>query len=188
MSRASITRWLNELRQGHSSAAQHLWETYFGRLVQLAHRRLQGAPRRAADEEDVALSAFKSFCQGVQQGRFSQLADRHNLWPLLVAITMHKCVDLVRREARRPTEALPAADVLFSQEPSPELAAQMADELTRLLSLLDATGDAELRPIALGKMQGATTEELAERFGCVRRTIERKLHVIARVWEREAGA
>src|SRR5262249_47464586 len=156
--------------------AQPLWEMYFGRLVRLAHRRLQGAPRRAADGEDVALSAFKSFCQGVQQGRFSQLADRHNLWPLLVAITMHKCVDRLLRQGRRPTEALPPADVLFSQEPSPELAAQLADDLAHLLCLLDATGDAELRPIALGKMQGATTEELAVRFGCVRRTIERKLH------------
>src|SRR5688572_81469 len=90
MARESITRWLNELRDGDTKAAQPLWETYFRRLVQLANRRLHRAPRRAADEEDVALSAFKSFCMGVQQGKFPRLADRDDLWPLLVAITAHK--------------------------------------------------------------------------------------------------
>ena len=73
---------------------------YFRRVVGLARRRLRGVPRRAADEEDVALSAFDSFFAAAAAGRFPQLADRHNLWPLLVSITAHKCVDLVRRESR----------------------------------------------------------------------------------------
>jgi hypothetical protein len=48
-----------------SSAARNLWEAYFNRLVGLARTKLRTAPRRAADEEDVALSAFDSFCCGV---------------------------------------------------------------------------------------------------------------------------
>jgi DNA-directed RNA polymerase specialized sigma24 family protein len=183
----SITRWIGELREGEQAAAEKLWEVYFQRLLRLARGRLESAPRRAADEEDVALSAFHSFCRGARQGRFPRLADRHALWPLLVAITSHKCVDLRRREGRRPAAELPAAEVLLSESPSPDFEARVAEELDRLLSLLDATGDPDLRPIALGRMQGESAAEMAARMGCVRRTVERKLGIVARVWEREAG-
>ena len=50
----SVTYWLSELKAGNQDAAQHLWERYFQRLVELARNKLQNAPRRAADEEDVA--------------------------------------------------------------------------------------------------------------------------------------
>src|SRR5262249_15198784 len=64
------------------AAAQKLWEGYFQKMVGLARQKLQGLPRRAADEEDVALSAFNSFCLGAGAGRFPQLSDRDSLWPL----------------------------------------------------------------------------------------------------------
>lgn len=189
----SITCWIGKLKTGDALAAQRLWEVYFARLVKLARRRLALAPRRAADEEDVALSAFHSLCLGAQEGRYSLLADRVNLWSLLVAITAHKCVALVRRENRQKrgggaADALPSFDELISREPTPEFAAQVADQLDRLLALLDATGDLDLRPIALGKMQGETVPEIATRLGCSRRTIERKLQVIARLWGHEGEA
>jgi RNA polymerase sigma factor (sigma-70 family) len=188
----SITRWIGRLKRGDVSAAQHLWEAYFARMVTLARHRLQTTPRRAADEEDVALSAFNSFCQGAKEGRFNLLADRHNLWPLLVSITAHKCVDLVRREnrlkRRSQNDAVRDFDELISQEPTPAFAAEVADQLDRLLAALDATGDAELRPIALAKMQGDSAADVAARLGCTRRTIERKLQVIVRIWEREGQA
>src|SRR5262249_25246064 len=56
----SVTVWIAELREGDSRAAQRLWEGYFRRLVELARHKLLGRPRAAADEEDVALSAFDS--------------------------------------------------------------------------------------------------------------------------------
>jgi hypothetical protein len=59
----SVTRWIGQLQDGDALAAQQLWQRYFHRLVSLARQRLRGAPRRAADEEDVALSAFASFCR-----------------------------------------------------------------------------------------------------------------------------
>ena len=60
-SEQSISRWLAQLQAGDRTAAQKLWERYFQRLVGLARKKLQGMPRRAADEEDIALSAFASF-------------------------------------------------------------------------------------------------------------------------------
>jgi hypothetical protein len=80
----SVTQWMNELAQGDELAAERLWQRYHEQLVRLAGKRLGGARRRAADEEDVMLSAFNSFCQGLAAGRFPWLSDRHDLWKLLV--------------------------------------------------------------------------------------------------------
>src|SRR5262245_43166917 len=97
----SVTHWLGQLQAGDPAAAQPLWQRYFRRLVGLARQRLRHAPRRAADEEDVALSAFDSFCRGAEQGKFPRLHDRDNLWRLLVALTARKAVDLIRHEDRQ---------------------------------------------------------------------------------------
>src|SRR4051812_18487172 len=96
----SVTQWIDGLRRGDPGAAQRLWERYYHRLVSLARRRLQSAYRRAADEEDVALSAFDNFCRGAEEGRFPRLADLHELWRLLVVIAARKAGHLVRREGR----------------------------------------------------------------------------------------
>src|SRR5580692_7564477 len=98
----SVTQWISALKQGHQSAAQGLWEAYFRRLVGLAHARLRDAPRRIADEEDVALSAFDSFCRGARAGQFPRLDDRNDLWQILVLITVRKAIDL-RKYERRPS-------------------------------------------------------------------------------------
>src|SRR5262245_31843286 len=100
----SATRWIGDLKAGGDSAAQHLWERYFHRLVHLARARLRAARRAGAiaDEEDAALSAFDSFCRGATAGRFPQLADRNGLWRLLVVITLRKVMDqAVRQSARK---------------------------------------------------------------------------------------
>ena len=190
----SVTRWLGQLQAGDPAAAQQLWERYFRRLVGLARKRLRGAARRATDEEDVALSAFDSFCRGAERGRFPDLADRDGLWRLLVLMTARKAAHLRRDEGRqkRGGGAQFAADTpgdpdeesvlgqVLSREPTPEFAAQMSDECERLLRGL---GDAELRSVALWRMEGDSVAEIAARLGCVSRTVERKLQVIRTLWE-----
>ena len=188
MSAGSVTNWLQALQVGDPEAAQKLWERYFQRLVSLARSRLRGAPRRAEDEEDVALSAFDSFCRGARQGRFPRLADRNDLWRLLVVITARKACDL-RQRAGRPHG--PAADPLgdaieqvVGTEPTPEFAAQVAEEYRRLL---DKLGDDELRCIAVWKMEGHTNEEVAAKLGCSPPTVERRLRLIRALWADERG-
>jgi DNA-directed RNA polymerase specialized sigma24 family protein len=97
----SVTHWVRELQAGNHLAAEKLWQGYFHRLVGLARAKLKNRPRRVADEEDVALSAFHSFCRGAEQGRFPQLSDRDDLWQLLVVITARKAADLVQQECRQ---------------------------------------------------------------------------------------
>jgi RNA polymerase sigma factor (sigma-70 family) len=185
-----LTCWLEQWKAGDSEAAQKLWEHYFEEVVNLARRKLQGAPRRAADEEDVAQNAFMSLCRGMERKRFPKLDDREDLWRLLVVITKGKAFDLAAQErAQKRGGGFHAAsdfdfENLFSKEPTPEFASQVAEEYQRLLAKLE---DAELRQIALWKMEGDTNEEIAEKLGCVLRTVERRLNLIRKMWSAEIG-
>ncbi len=53
--------------------------------------------------------------------------------------------------------------------------------------LLTALGDAELRQVALLRMDGHSVEEVAHRVGCAPRTVKRKMQLIRDIWAREAG-
>jgi len=200
-SSTSVTQWIDRLKAGDPEAAQQLWERYFRRLVGLARKKLRAAPRRAADEEDVALSAFDSFCRGVEQDRFPQLHDRLDLWQLLVLLTARKASDLAQHERRQkrgggavldeaalpcPTDSSAQGaplDQIKGPEPTPAFAAQVAEECHRLLERLDSP---ELRDVALRKVEGYGNEEIAAQLGCGLRTVERRLRLIRSIWEQEA--
>src|SRR5262245_4070602 len=97
---SSVTTIIVGLKHGDSAAAQKLWVQYFDQLVAAARRRLGTAPRRAYDEEDVALSVFTSLCRGAERGNFTKLTNREDLWALLLALTRQKAVDRIRHEQR----------------------------------------------------------------------------------------
>jgi DNA-directed RNA polymerase specialized sigma24 family protein len=195
----SVTHWFDEVRRGDSLAAQKLWERYFPELVRLAREKLRGVPCRVADEEDVALSAMDSFFHAAQEGRFPDLADRHDLWRLLLRMTARKVVDLRRHETRQrrgggrvrnepaavgagsASGPLGLAQVL-GDAPTPAFAAIMAEECQRLLGRLT---DPDLRALAVAKMEGYTNQEIAQRSGCSVRTVERRLHLIRKMWQHE---
>src|SRR5262249_5911363 len=96
----SVTEWLGRLLGGDPAAAHPLWERYVHRPVAGARHKLAGTPRGAADEEDVALSAFDSFCRAARQHRFPRLDDRDDLWMLLLLLTDRKASDQ-RKHATR---------------------------------------------------------------------------------------
>jgi DNA-directed RNA polymerase specialized sigma24 family protein len=185
-SEGSITGWLGRLQAGDSAAVQQVWERYFRRLVGLARQRLRGAARQAADEEDVALSAFESFCRHAEQGRFPGLHDRDGLWRLLVVLTSRKAAHLVRDEGRRKrgggADGTADLERVLSREPDPEFAAQVAEECRRLLRRL---GDPLLESVALWRLEGYSVEEIATRLGCAPRSVKRKLRTIRESWEGE---
>jgi DNA-directed RNA polymerase specialized sigma24 family protein len=198
-SNGSVSRLIDGLVVGDEAAIQQLWELYFRRLVGLARKKLADTPRRAADEEDVALSAFDSFCRNAERGLFPQLLDRDSLWRVLVVITARKAAHQIRDEGRLKrgggavmrtetsgVEDEPLVlDELLSREPSPEFAALAAEEHQRLLRVL---GDDELRSVALWRMEGYTVEEIAERLGYAPRSVKRKLQLIRGIWEKEGLA
>ena len=142
------------------------------------------------DEADIALSAFQSFCRGAAAGRFPRLSDRHDLWRLLLFITAQKVCDhhehhrALKRGGGAAHVGSVSLDEVVSDEPTPEFAAMLAEQVERLLAHLD---DATLRDIAIWKMEGFTNEEIAARLGCALKTVSNKLKLIRMKWEREAA-
>jgi DNA-directed RNA polymerase specialized sigma24 family protein len=189
-SEGSVTGWIGRLQAGDAEAAQRLWDRYFQRLVGLARKKLHTTPFRS-NEEDVALSAFHSFCQGARQGKFPNLADRDNLWGLLITITSRKVCGFIEHEMRdRRCPGPVDSDVaqLVDREPDPAFAAQVADQFQ---GLLDRLADPVLQSIALWKMEGFTNQEIAAKLSETRRhherTVERKLKLIREVWAQEVN-
>jgi DNA-directed RNA polymerase specialized sigma24 family protein len=200
VSSESVSDWIDQLKVGNQAAAQRIWERFFERLVGFARNKLRYSPRRTVDEEDVALSAFDSFYRGVEQGRFPHLSDRDDLWQVLVVLTERKAINLMHHERRQkrggstakgksvcdyqPDSSTLRAGLehIVSREPTPEFAVQLAEEFQRLV---DRLGNAELRAIALWKMEGYTNDEIAAKLGCVERTVERKLRIIRDRWNPE---
>jgi RNA polymerase sigma factor (sigma-70 family) len=189
----SVTTWLVLLKAGDLGAAEALWQRYYTRLVELARQHLSRHARRAADAEDVAAAAFADFCAGAAAGRFPRLSDRHGLWRLLLTLTLRQARNLARHETRQRRDSrrtvraadlfdLPGADLdrLAGDAPDPALAAEVADELHHLLSLLP--GD-DLRGVAQDLLAGCTAVEIAQRHGCSLRTVERRWQRIRQFWE-----
>ena len=194
-----VTQWIRELAQGDDSAAQRIWDRYCEQLLHLARRKLGDEHRRVADEEDVVLSAFQSFCRGVAEGRFPRLDDRRDLWNLLVTITARKAVAQLRREhaqkrgggAVRGESAFIVKDSVergggigevLGSAPTPEFAVQVTEQCEHLF---DCLGDAWLRVVALLKLEGYRNEEIARHLDCAPGTVERRLARIRRIWLRE---
>jgi len=195
----SVTCWIDQLRAGDQAAAQRLWERYFQRLVGLARVKLPPKLRAGgdSDEEDAALSAFQSFCQGAAQGRFPRLDDRHDLWRVLVTITARKAADQIERartlkrgggrvldeaalDGPVPEHRGGGLDQLPGPDPTPEFAAMVAEQYQHLLDLL---GDETLRSIAVSKLEGYTNHEIAQTLRCSERTVAYKLELIRLSWE-----
>ena len=195
----SITRLFEELKAGNHKAAEELWAIYFNRLVAVARMRLGQAPKRVADEEDIALSVFNDLCVGAARGNFAEHVRRDDLWRLLLHLTNHKMVNYVRRETRlkrgggevrgesvflNPAthSAARGLDQVVCHEPTPEMLVALEEQNRHLLALLP---DNTFRQIAVSRLQGDSNEEIASQLQLSVRSVERKLNRIRECWQRE---
>lgn len=196
----SVTQWIEDLKQGDESAAAHLWERYFQRMVLAARRKLGRRALAVADEEDVALSAFDSLCRGAAKGNFTRLKHRQDLWPLLLTITAQKSIDRIRWEKRQrrggeknvlcdaelpKAGQLKSMDEILSAGPTPEFLVLMEEQCSRLLSRLR---DDTLRDIVKWKLEGHTHQGIADFLGISVHAVGRKVRMIRLAWSKELDA
>jgi RNA polymerase sigma factor (sigma-70 family) len=182
----AITLLLQNMKQGDRDAVEQLWERYFDRLVSLARSKLLGVPRQMADEEDVALSAMKSFCRAVEENRFPKLENSGDLWQILVMLTRNKAANLreyhtsqKRNASLEVHDAEGFFDLLQGEEPDPQFVVELKDQFQ---SLLDGLPDSQLQKIAILKMEGYTHTEIAEKLGVALITIDRRVKRIRDCW------
>jgi len=187
---SNIADLLVSLRKGDQEAADRVWEHFFTGLCRVAQRRLASQPFLAADEEDVALSALDSVCRRLQRGDYPDVVKRDDLWRLLVTVTQRKAATVIRNETRqkrggrRPAGSPGFAadsnwlESIVSAEPSPEFVVLMTDTVGLMFLVLDERA----RQIALLKLEGYRNEEISNKLGWSRSTVERKLRLIRTTW------
>jgi DNA-directed RNA polymerase specialized sigma24 family protein len=193
----SVTKLIHQLEDGDSIAAKEIWDRFIFRLIGLARKRLQNLPRRAVDEEDVAVSAFNAFFQGVDQNRFERLRDRDDLWQVLAMLAERKAIGVMRHELaekrgggvhrgesvfdRMIAESASERGIQQVADPSP----QAVDGFTAgVREMLESLSDSTAQRIALLKLEGLTNQEIAGDLGISLRAVERKLSMIRQRWER----
>lgn len=96
--RSSVSDWLDSVKHGSDSAARKIWERYVEQLVREAKRQLARNNCGLSDGDDIAQEAFAGFFCGIQEGRFSQMHDRDDLWQILIVLANRRATDCRRRE------------------------------------------------------------------------------------------
>lgn len=195
MSKATnVSHWIDLVKAGDSVAAIRIWQHYFDRLVRAVRTRLYGQNRALTDEEDIVLSVFDSFYNAAENGRFPDLSDRDDLWRLLLRMAGRKVVDKRRHDLRQRRGGNVMLHSLghvsgdrgiieaIGDEPSAEMVLMMQESVEQIFSHL---GVGQLSDLAGAKLEGYSNAELAERFGCSERTIERRLHLIREKCQQE---
>lgn len=165
---ASI-KLIGKWKAGDQQAGNELFQRYVDRLTALARSRLSAKLSSRVDAEDVVQSAYRSFFARARDGQFA-VDEGGDLWRLLVAITLHKLHDQVKRHTaeKRSVDAEHAfggEDSLFGikpevfvQDPSPLAALALADEVEQFMRYLQPVD----RRILELRLQGYTLLEIAE--------------------------
>jgi RNA polymerase sigma-70 factor (ECF subfamily) len=186
-----MTNWL--LRRD-DEAARQIWERYVRPLLNLAQQDLERAVQARLGAEDVVQSAFRSY---FRRWADYDLADRDELWSLLVTITLNKVRNANRhhlrkkRDVRRtrsggggtgPESAGNPLDLISDDAPTQEEAVALAEEVEQRLHDLESTKDPDLLRTARLKLDGYSNREIAGLLRLTERTIERKLRRIRERW------
>ena len=181
-----MSSWLRRVLAGKPGFERDLVERYTERLIQLARQKLPDKVRRRVDPEDVVQSVYRSFFRRLNEGRF-QFDDSHDVWRLLAAMTFQKAQlarrfhQQQRRDVRRErpirSESDGIADEARDLQPGPEDLAILFESLEQLLSRLPPS----YRQIAVLRLQGIATDEIAAQVNRSRRTVFRALADLERL-------
>lgn len=175
-----LQRW----RDGDEAAATEIFERYVNRLCALARTRLSNRMKRRVEAEDVVQSAYRSFFR--RAGEHYVIEKQGDLWRLLAAITINKVRGQVefhtaKKRGIQLEESMMANQSMIrvppqviSDDPKPEDAAVMVEELADLISKLDETQ----RAIIELSMQNQTVEQIAEAIQRSERTVRRTIQQV----------
>jgi DNA-directed RNA polymerase specialized sigma24 family protein len=188
----SITRLVPQLRNRDELAIEEIWRRYVRRIQCAARPVIAGVSPGAGDEEDVAQSAFYSFCEATAAGRLAEIANRDELWRLLLTFTRRKALNRVRHEfcKRRGGGATAvnhpdAVSRTCDRADPPIQLMELQEAFDHLLEKLTATGDPRLAVVARLRLEGRNNQEIADELDCKARTIQRKLRILEQLWTEE---
>jgi RNA polymerase sigma-70 factor (ECF subfamily) len=171
---------ISRARAGSETAAQEIFDAYVEKLMVHARRRIGNRMNSRVDAEDVVQSVFRTFFTRLKNDQF-QIADQDDLMKLLVRITVHKTLRQIafhRAAKRNPGQETGHGDnaherllQVMDEEPTPETVVAVLDQFEHFLRQFPAQD----RQILELKLQGYSTEEIAEKLGTYDRKVRRVL-------------
>lgn len=186
----TVTHLFSLARQGDIAAFEPLWLHFFPRLVGLARKRLCGRAGMTDDAEDAAHAALISFWSQIRSGEYLQDLCRGSLWNLLATITVRKVGKQLRNEAaarRGEGRVLPATDLGGTESLADMLSVLPTQELDLLAAELMESLPVELQQVAMLRLFGHSTEEIAAQLDWTRRKVQRKLEIVRLRWSEILG-
>ncbi|MDO5552706.1 MAG: ECF-type sigma factor [Planctomycetia bacterium] len=196
MGRPAATSWIDRLARGDDQAVELVFSRYFQKLVRAASRKLSGINTAIRNEEDIVMSAMKSFCLGVREKHYL-FESEDDLWGFLFLLVDRKATAERRRNLSQkrglgvctksgnqpegPDEGQRLFDSVAAEDPTPEAVATMTEEVETFLNIC---GDNEISSqIIKMKLEGYTVPEIASALGLVPHTIFYHLKRIKRRWQ-----
>jgi RNA polymerase sigma-70 factor (ECF subfamily) len=169
---------LQLLRTGDQDAARKVFNSYVNRLVALARNRLSQKMQRRVDPEDIVQSVFRTFFVRAKEGQFT-VEKEDDLSKLLYGITVRKTLRRIAfHKAEKRSTALEKNESeesyrnvmdVIGKEPTPEAEVAFVDELEHFMTKMPA----DYRPILEMRLQGYSSEEIAQKLGTYDRRIRR---------------
>ena len=191
----SVSAWVKNLQdESKVDRAQYeLLGRYYKRLSRIARAKLDGLPRRVADEEDAVVGAFHCFFEGVQEGRFPDLDDRSDLWNVLTTIAVRKvCRQIERETAAKRGGGQVRGESVFADQSGlglENVARERSDDELRLefedtwRNYIDGLPSDELRRIIELRLVGFTNMEIANKLQIPLRTVQRRIQTTRSLWD-----
>jgi len=188
---------LGRARQGSEDGCSLLFERYRRRLAVLIRYKLGPGRRGKLDADDLVQETLLRAYRGLPQFAYRSPGSFMH-W--LSAIADHAITDAIRHagRARRRADEVPfrsesnpdGPEPVSTLTPSRVLAQE--ERLQALLGKLDALPEHYREALLLAKIEGLTTEEIAERLGKPRQAVSllvfRALQRLRELLERESQA
>jgi RNA polymerase sigma-70 factor (ECF subfamily) len=181
---------IERCRAGDQDAARVLFDSYVERLLPLARRRISQRLASRVDAEDIVQSVFRTFFARLQDDQF-EITSQDDLFRLLVRITVHKTLRQVahhRAAKRNPGQEMGQSDSaheqllqILTEEPTPEETVSFLDQLEHFMQQMP-DGDRKILEL---RMEGFSTEEIAQKTGSYDRKIRRVLERIRDVAQQD---
>ena len=197
-----MTQWNSEefeallegMQKGEDWAFDMFFKKHYDRLVRFAKKKIGTFPLRTLDEEDVAMTAMNSLFNCLRENRL-EAQSSIELWQMLISIMKRKLINLREKHfAQKRGGGKVRGDSIWEQSGEDNMFHEQPDMRSDILpgaqlELLETTDilfqqlpDDKLRQIARLLLEGYRTEDIANELNCVRRTVERKVAQIRKLW------
>lgn len=167
---------LRQFRQGEGDAATRLYLRYSARLQSLAAKQTSKQLAARFDPEDVVQSVFRTFFRRVTDGLYD-VPPGEELWGLLLVLSLNKVRRLAKhhRAAKRDAEKTAGSETLAKMDEATSYDETSLKTLELVVQELLEKLPEKHRPVVELRMQGHSVDQIAQKSGRAKRTVERIL-------------